>query len=173
MSLTTIVTGRGLPNFHSFSLEFGTYVQIFDDNNPSNTIRARTLGAIALRPTGNANGDYYFLSLATGERVIRHSWTVINMTETAIARVDAIAAHEGRPLIQDNLVIEWRPGMPIDDDTYDFDYVPPADDDVYDLDGAFLPIDDDELAALNAVDDFDIDAPPSDDPLPAGLVRQF
>ena len=171
MSPTTIVTGRGLPNFHSFSLEFGTYVQIFDDNNPSNTLRARTLGAIALRPTGNANGDYYFLSLATGERVIRHSWTVINMTETAIARVDAIAANEGRPLIQDNLVVEWRPGMPIDDDTYDFDYVPPVDGNDDDLDGDFLPVDDDELAELHDVDDFDIDDDSSsDDPTPDGLV---
>ena len=170
MSPTTIVTGRGLPNFHSFSLEFGTYVQIFDDNNPSNTMRARTLGAIALRPTGNANGDYYFLSLATGERVIRHSWTVIHMTETAIARVDAIAAHEGRPLIQDGLVIEWRPDMPIDDDTYDLDYVPPIDENDDDLDGNFLPVEDDELAELDDFDDSASADPPSDDPIPDGLV---
>ena len=61
-----LVTGTALPDFNKLRLEFGSYVQVFEDNNPTNTPRARSLGAIALNPTGNAQGDYYFMSLATG-----------------------------------------------------------------------------------------------------------
>ena len=88
-------------------VELGTYVQVFEDNDPSNTPRGRSLGAIALCPTGNAQGDYYFMSLATGSRISRHNWTVLPVPDTAIARVEALAMHEGRPLIQErDLVIE-------------------------------------------------------------------
>ena len=88
-------------------MEFGAYVQVFEDNNPSNTLRSRTLGAIALTPTGNAQGAYFFLSLATGHKISRHNWTEIPMTDTAIARVEAIAEDEGQPLLQaTGLVVE-------------------------------------------------------------------
>ena len=62
--------------------------------------KARSLGAIALTPTGNANGDYYFLSLATGARISRHQWTAIPITDTCIARVEVLAKHERQPLLQ-------------------------------------------------------------------------
>jgi hypothetical protein len=57
MSQAGIVTGAGVPDYNRMRLEFGEYVQFFDDNNPSNTLRARSLGAIALTPTGNAQRD--------------------------------------------------------------------------------------------------------------------
>jgi len=47
-------------------LELGSYIQLFDNHDPTNTPHTRTLGAIALGPTGNAQGAYYFLSLASG-----------------------------------------------------------------------------------------------------------
>ena len=100
LSPASIVTGVPLPDFNSLTLEFGSYVQVFEDNNPTNTPKARSLGAIALNPTGNANGAYYFLSLASGARISRQQWTVLPMTDTAIARVEALAKHEGQPLIQ-------------------------------------------------------------------------
>ncbi|KAI2513611.1 Reverse transcriptase (RNA-dependent DNA polymerase) [Fragilaria crotonensis] len=92
MSPATIVTGVGTPNYQCMRIEFGTYAQVFEDNDPSNTL-ARSLGAIALTPTGNAQGDFYFLSLATGNKLSRHAWTPLPMTDTAIARVEAIALH--------------------------------------------------------------------------------
>ena len=75
MSPACILTGAAVPDFNSMRLEFGTYVQVFEDNDPTNTPRARSLGAIALNPTGNAQGDYYFMSLATGAKISRHQWT--------------------------------------------------------------------------------------------------
>ena len=127
LSPASIVTGVGTPDYHRMRVEFGSYVQIFEDNDPSNTLRARSTGAIALTPTGNAQGDYYFMSLATGKKVSRHSWTVLPITDTAIARVEKIALHQKQPLLQaSGLVVEWRPDQPIDDDEYDFDYAPPS-----------------------------------------------
>ena len=72
------------------------------------------------------------------------------MSDSTIARVEAIALDEGQPLIPDSgLVVERRPDHPIDDSEYDRDYTPtdypppdPFPDDVYD------PIDDHELNDL-------------------------
>jgi hypothetical protein len=125
---TSIVTGVGTPDYNCMRIEFGAYAQVFEGNSPSNTLRARSLGALALTPTGNAQGDYFFLSLATGSRLSRRQWTELPMTDTAIARAEALALHEKQPLIQTSgLVVEWRPDQPIDVSEYDRDYVPPAD----------------------------------------------
>ena len=152
LSPATIVTGVPSVDYHALRLEFGTYVQLFEDSDPTNTIRARTLGAIALTPTGNLQGDYNFLSLASGARVSRHRWTALPMTDTAIARVEALALHERQPLVQDRgLVVEWRPDQPIDDAEYDLDFVPPLDLDADDFDAAdFDPVDAAELHDLAA-----------------------
>jgi hypothetical protein len=61
MSPAALVIGHPPPNFNTMRL-FGAYIQIFEDNNPTNTPCARSLGAIALNPTDNAQGDYYFMS---------------------------------------------------------------------------------------------------------------
>jgi len=54
LSPSTIVTGQPPPDFNTLRIEFGTYAQVYEDNNPTNTQKARSLGAIALTPTGNA-----------------------------------------------------------------------------------------------------------------------
>lgn len=171
LSPLSIVTGVPSPDYATMRLEFGTYVQLFQDPTPSNTIAARTLGAIAPTPTGNAHGDYHFLSLATGHRVSRHRWTALPMTDTAIARVEALALHERQPLIQqDGLVVEWRPDHPIDDDEYDRDYSQdPAREDAADDSLApadYDPLDPDELADLHA-DAADPEPAPLAAPAPA------
>ena len=66
MSPATIVTGAPTPDYNAMRLELGAYVQVIEDSEPTNTPRARSLGAIALTPTGNVQGDYHFMSLATG-----------------------------------------------------------------------------------------------------------
>ena len=154
MSPSTIVTGAATPDYNSMRLELGTYVQVFEEHDPTNTPRSRSLGAIALCPTGNTQGDYYFLSLSTGARISRHNWTVLPIPDTAIARVEALALHEGRPLIQERgFVVEWRPDHPIDDSEYDLDYAAPTnapDDDVFDATDYDL-FDPDELTDTDPV----------------------
>ena len=53
MSPLTMMTGKPFPDYNSLLLEFGTYVQVYEDNSPTNTSKARTTPAIALNPTGN------------------------------------------------------------------------------------------------------------------------
>eukprot|EP00978_Attheya_sp_CCMP212_P022914 scaffold69305_cov32-Attheya_sp.AAC.1 len=54
-------------------------------------MHARTTGAIALRPTGNSQGGYYFYSLTTGRRLNRNNWTVLPMPNEVIDRILTLA----------------------------------------------------------------------------------
>lgn len=66
LSPLNIMTGRPSPDYQHMKIDFGEYVQVFEDNDPTNTAKARSTGAIALNPTGSATGDYHFMSLTTG-----------------------------------------------------------------------------------------------------------
>ena len=49
--------------------QFGTYVPTHESTD--NTMAPRTISAITLRPTANAQGSFYYYSLATDRRLIR------------------------------------------------------------------------------------------------------
>ena len=53
--------------------------------NTINSMIPKMSGAIALRPTGNAQGSYYFLSLHSVKCIIRNNWTVLPMPAEVIA----------------------------------------------------------------------------------------
>ena len=117
MSPHSIVTGRACMDYNKIPLEFGSYVKLVDRS--VNTIRSQTIGAIALNPTGNENGTYHFMSLKTGQVMTKGPgcWTEVPVTDIAIARVEALAKQEGQSLLQDsNLLVEWRPNQPFDED---------------------------------------------------------
>ena len=76
-------------------LEFGSYVQTHEQHN--NSMATRTTGAIALRPTGNAQGGHDFMSLTTGQRLTRNHWTVLPMPQDVIERLRELATR-GRAL---------------------------------------------------------------------------
>jgi hypothetical protein len=83
-------------------------------------------GAITLHPTGNRQGGYYFMSLITGHRLIRHHWTSLPMPKDVIDCVNALGHWS---LAAQDLSFTWGDGMPIldlDDDEEDYDsvYVP-------------------------------------------------
>jgi hypothetical protein len=71
ISPLTIMTGMPGPDYNTFKIEFGSYVQVFEANDPTDTMRARNTGAIAMNPTGNTGGGYTFMSLMThdGKRI--------------------------------------------------------------------------------------------------------
>ena len=67
------------------------------------------------------------MSLGTGEVINRAPgyWTEVVISDTVIGRVEALAKHQGQPMIQDsNLMVEYSPDQPIKDDKYDGDYEP-------------------------------------------------
>ena len=86
----TILTGSPSASATEFKVEFGSYVQVHDNDLISNTTASRSTGALALSPA-NSNGGWYFLSLATGERLLRYSWTECRITNDIINRVHNIA----------------------------------------------------------------------------------
>ena len=126
MSPHSIITGCAQMDYNKLPLEIGSNVQLLDRS--VNTIRSRTIGAIALNPTGDATGTYHFMSLKMGQVLTKGpgSWTEVPITDIAIARVEALVKHKGQPMVQDSsLLVEWRPNQPFDeDDEYDDDYEP-------------------------------------------------
>ena len=118
---------------------------------------ARTIGAIALRPTGNTQGRYFFFSLTTGRVLNRGRWTSLPMPNKVIDRVHRMARQEHG---NNGLLFEDRNHHPLvdpDDDGDDDSTYHPEEDDNSD--------DDEEDNNHDGQDDDDDDDPgPPDDP---------
>jgi hypothetical protein len=65
------------------------------DPEITNTMDPRTKWAICLRPTGNLQGGYKFLSLATGKKVTRRKFTKMPFSESVIELVEKMAVKDG------------------------------------------------------------------------------
>ena len=79
LSLSTIVTGRKIDCKLHCQIEYGKYVQTHEQHD--NSMDSRTVGALALQPTGNRQGCYYLFSLYSRRRIHHTHWTVIPMPE--------------------------------------------------------------------------------------------
>jgi hypothetical protein len=127
MSPANIVTGEPKPDFNTMPLEFGTYIQVYDGT--SSDTKSRTLGAIATNPTRNSSGDHFFMSLETGHRIHRRSWTILPISDATISHFKVLAEQEGMPTIDHEISInEYDPNEIIDESAYDRNYVPPTTD---------------------------------------------
>ena len=75
-----------LPDFKKHCrMEFGGYAQVHEENTPTNTTeKPRIVGAICLGSTGNLQGGYYFMNLATGRAITRHKFTPLPMPTKAV-----------------------------------------------------------------------------------------
>ncbi len=60
----TIMSGK-IIDFKKFSLTFGTYCQVHEEKLLQNSLSNRTLGAISLGPSRNAQGRHTFFTLNT------------------------------------------------------------------------------------------------------------
>lgn len=92
-----IMTNTKLDYIKHCKVPFGTYCQVFQHNDPSNTDAECTVDAICLGPTGNLQGSYKFFNLETRQKIICNQFTPIPMTKAIITRVNRIAEHEGIP----------------------------------------------------------------------------
>ena len=89
ISPRTIITGQLLDYHKHCRYEFGEYVQTHEEHD--NSLLSCTVGAIALRPTGNQQGGYFFMSLHTGRIINRLHATKLPMPAEVITRVDQLA----------------------------------------------------------------------------------
>ena len=92
LSPRTIVTGQKLDFKRHCRFQFGQYVQTHEEHN--NSMSPRTVGALALRPTGNAQGSFYFMSLSTGRVLNRLRGTALPMPDDVINRVHRMARQQ-------------------------------------------------------------------------------
>ena len=89
ISPCTLLTGVKLDFNKHCKYQFGEYVQTHKEHD--NTMAPRTVGALALRPTGNVKGSFYFFSFSLG-RVITQNWaTSLPMPDEVITHVQCIA----------------------------------------------------------------------------------
>ena len=89
MSPRAILTGLEVDFNNHCKLEFGEYVHTHEEHD--NTMASRTCAAIALRPTGNAQSGYYFMSLRTGARINRNLWTTLPLPSTLKLVIEQLA----------------------------------------------------------------------------------
>ena len=75
---------------------YGDYVQVHK-NTIDNSMTARTQGAIALMPTGNLEGSWYYLLLSNFQVVRRNKATTIPITDDIIDYLNDQAKKKGRP----------------------------------------------------------------------------
>ena len=129
MSPHTLLTGLTMNYNRHCRLEFGEYVQTHEEHD--NSLNPRTIGALALRPTGNIQGGYFLFSLTTGKVINRMHWTMIPMPKEVIDRVERMACqeHAGTTLLFEDQDHNEILDLDHEDDDDDSDYEPNNDDD--------------------------------------------
>lgn len=96
LSPRELFTGMKVDFNRDCKIQFGQYVQVHEENMPTNSMDTRTTGAIALDSAGNAQGSYNFLSLDTWRVIKRRAWTVLPMPKEVIQLINAKAEEEYR-----------------------------------------------------------------------------
>ena len=89
LSPRTIVTGQIVDYNRHCRYEFGQYAQSHEQHD--NSMAPQTIGALAMRPTGNAQGNYYFFSLSTSRIINCAHATKLPMPDDVISRVHVLA----------------------------------------------------------------------------------
>jgi hypothetical protein len=192
MSPREIMTGQRLDYARHCRFEYGEYVQTHEQHDSSMT--PRTIGALALWPTGNVQGTWYFMSLSTGRVLKQNHATQLPMPHEVIDTVHRMARRQkANPRLvfadRNNLLDdsnddsddELYEGSNSDDDDWSQpsslneddhgNYVPPNDGDTGSTDDdPDDPVDDDsadEPSDDESIGDFDIHADDDDDTEPA------
>jgi hypothetical protein len=130
-----LITGIQIDYNKHIRAEFGEYVQVHEEHD--NSMKTRTTGAIATKPTGNAQGGHWFYSLTTGRMLDRMRWTPLPMPADVIARVATLAKNNPVGLNFTNMRNEPYEDIDSDDDSDD-------DDSDYDSDDTDSAGDDDD-----------------------------
>ena len=80
-----------------FRAPFGSYCEVHEDNQPTNSMASHTTPAICCGPTGNLQGSYFFFSLVTGLLIKHRKWSELPVPNAVIERVAYFADKAGSP----------------------------------------------------------------------------
>jgi hypothetical protein len=86
------IFGREVNYKKDLALRFGDYCEIHEYDEVTNTMKARTVAAIALMSTGNIQGRWWFMKLNTGKAVRRDRWVE---KKDMIAKLNNMADNSG------------------------------------------------------------------------------
>ena len=95
MSPRAIMTGEKLHFKKHLTLHFGSYCQVHEEENPTNSDKPRTRGAISMGPSGNKQGGYRSMALNSGLMITRRNWDMIPMPDIVITQVNLLG--KGQP----------------------------------------------------------------------------
>ena len=98
LSPCNIAIGKTLDYKTHFCSPFGDHAQVQQNEEPHNSAKEQTLGAIGLGPIDNAQGRWKFMSPETGYLIKRYSWDVIPMTQEAMNKALEHRKKENSPL---------------------------------------------------------------------------
>ena len=88
------MTGQKFDFNKHCKVEIGAYVQVHKETSPMNSMKPRTIGAIALGATGNIQGSYRFLNLNTNKIITKMKFTEVPIPDYVIKWVEEIAEKE-------------------------------------------------------------------------------
>ena len=109
MSPLSIVTGQKMVSYAKLRVSFGSYVQVHESMDRTNTTEPRTIGAIALGMSSSRSGHYEFMNLNTGKILSRKHFTVLPVTDAVIKRVEHIAKEDKQaPIVGSCPMFEWN-----------------------------------------------------------------
>ena len=92
LSPRTIITGQKLDYNRHCRFQFGEYVQTHEQHD--NSMNPRTVGALALCPTGNAQGSFDFMCISTGRVLNRLHATPLPMPDKVVNRIHRMARQQ-------------------------------------------------------------------------------
>ena len=118
-SPSTIITGKAIDFKKDLKHAFGTYVQAFNENNPTNSPEPQSTDAIYLRPLPNKQGGHVVMDLKTGNPVTRVKVTEYPMPEWVIARVKKLAKRHGIKELRVQSRAAWIAGVDAADESDD------------------------------------------------------
>ena len=91
------MTNRALGFKKHCQILFGSYCQVFQQNNPTNAPKERTVAAICLGPSVNSPGSYRYFALAMKMKITRTQATPVPMTDDIVKRVEKIGIAQKIP----------------------------------------------------------------------------
>eukprot|EP00804_Cyclotella_cryptica_P023700 CCRYP_019316-RA/>CCRYP_019316-RA protein AED:0.38 eAED:0.25 QI:0/0/0/1/0/0/2/0/908 len=120
--ISTKVSPRELVQRHKLSAKihcktlFGTYCEVHDEPQPSNSMQPRTHATICMGPT--AQGNYKFYCLKTKQKLTRRRWSELPMPKSIIRKVHR---HARVDKMQKGLRFSNRNNSPYEFDNEDYD----------------------------------------------------
>ena len=90
----SIPTGESLDYKKNLTLHPGQYYQVHENEEPRNSNKSRTQGAICLGPCVNLQGGFKFMSLQTGQKITGYNWDEMPIPQTVINRVNVLGRYQ-------------------------------------------------------------------------------